>query len=74
MTKKQLEKEYEAIYKAEKEAGGYIDINSSLPYIFVHCSDESEYYFQGEEAEEILASVPDDWINEVYILAQSVNW
>ena len=70
----ELAEQLEARAKAEREAGGYCDVNSGLSYVDVVLSDGSTYFFQGEEAEALIAEVP-EWIDEEdYILAIAQNW
>lgn len=69
-----LVRQYEKRAKSERAAGGVCKINSRLPSVAVELSDGSEYFFQGEEAEELLAEVPDNITQEDYILATAQNW
>lgn len=70
----ELEKQYVARADAEREAGGSIEINEGFSYVSIALSDGSMYFFQGEEAEELLGEVP-EWIYaEDYILAQAQTW
>ena len=74
MNETELVKQYEERAQAERDAGGSISINHGLPYISITMSDFTEYFFQGEDAEELLDSTP-EWINaEDYILAIAQNW
>jgi len=69
-----LRRDYEERANAEREAGGYVDIDMRWPHVAVRLSDGSEYFFQGEEADMLVEEVP-DWINaEDYILAMAQNW
>lgn len=61
-------------YNAEVSAGATIDINPHLPYIALKMSDNSEYYFQGDEAEELLDSVPENIQEEEFIVAIAQDW
>lgn len=72
--KKKILKDYEERAEAERRAGATIDINERLPYVSVEMSDSSEYFFQGQEAEELLAEVPDNISPEDYILAIAQGW
>lgn len=60
--------------EAERQAGGSIEIDAMLPSISVKLSDGSEYFFQEHEADDILASVPDGFDPEDFILATAQNW
>lgn len=44
-------KEYKKYKPADTKI---IDINYGLPYVAINCNDGSEYFFQGEEAGNIL--------------------
>ena len=64
---------------AEAKAGGKCEVNRSLPYVAITCSDGSEYYMQGEEAENAIKEYEDaeSWLMcsiEDYFLAISQNW
>ena len=68
--------DYKMRAQAEKDAGTRIRINRMMPSIEISFADDPEggYFFDGEEADRLLAEVP-EWINaETYILAQLVNW
>lgn len=61
-------------YNAEISAGATIKINSHIPYVAVTMSDNSEYFFQGEEAEELLNSVPENINEDEFIIAIAQGW
>lgn len=67
-------KDYEKRAKAERRAGGKIEINYRLSYVAVTMSDGSEYFFQGQEASELLDDVPDNINEEDFILAIAQGW
>ena len=74
MTTEELEKRYYERYKAEIDAGSTIKIDDFLPYVGIEFSNGDEFFFQGEEAENLLAEVP-EWCNaEVYLLATAQGW
>ncbi len=74
MTTQELCRQYEERAQAEREAGGHVEINYRYDYVAVTLSDGAEYFFQGEEANQLLEECP-DWINEKdYILAIAQNW
>ena len=74
MTEQKLAQQYEMRANAERGAGGQIEINHRYGYVAITLSDESEYFFQGEEVDNLLSEVP-DWINEEdYLLAVAQNW
>lgn len=58
----------------EREAGGFVEINNQLSYVAVTLSNGLEYFFQGEEAENLLDEVPDELSAEDYILAVAQGW
>jgi hypothetical protein len=43
-----------AFKKYEPTGNKIIEINYGLPYVGVNCNDGSEYFFQGEEASQLL--------------------
>jgi hypothetical protein len=46
-----------------------IEINNSLPYILIcRKSDNKEWFFQGEEASNLLDEVPENFNSKEYIL------
>lgn len=59
---------------AEREAGGSVEINTRIPTISVTLSDGSEYFFQEDEASDLLDEVPDNISPEDYILASAQSW
>lgn len=69
-----LLEQYTERAEAEIEAGGRIDINTSLPEISIIMSDGSQYYFSDYEADELLNNVPDNICAEYFILALAQDW
>jgi len=73
---KNMAKDYEQRAEAARAEGWTVEINQGLPYVAI---DNPEYpddgwFFQGDEADDLLKEVP-DWMNEEdYILAQTMNW
>lgn len=67
-------KDYEYRANAEREAGGSVEINYHLPYVAVTLSDGSEFFFQGEEASDLLDEVPENIDDEDYILIRAQGW
>lgn len=54
--------------------GQSVEINYSLPYVAIERGEDDFYFFQGEEASELLETVP-DWINdEDYFLWVAQGW
>lgn len=78
MSKKQLAKQFEKRAEAERKGGGKVEINKTADSISVVLSDGSEYFFQGHEADELLAQAEKDFDGEIsdedYILAVAQNW
>jgi len=54
MTNLQMKQQIEQSAQYELAAGTTIEINNSLPYVALTMSDGSEYFFQGQEASELL--------------------
>lgn len=54
MTNRQLHTQIVECAQAELDAGATIEINGQLPYVALTMSDGSEYFFQGEEASNLL--------------------
>ena len=70
--------DYKRRAEAEREAGGYIKINTGLPYIAVTCSNGDEYFFQGEEAAALIDEAENAFGGGLsitdYIMAASQSW
>ena len=70
--------DYRKRAEAERQAGGYVRINLSLPCVAINCSNGDEYFFQGEEASELIAEARDAFDGGLsitdYILASSLSW
>ena len=60
--------------KAERDAGGSIEIGAGQMYVAVTLSDGAEYFFQDHEASELLDEVPDNINAEDFILASAQSW
>ena len=69
-----LLKQYRKRAKDERDGGGSIEIDMVLPSIAITMSDGEEYYFQEHEADELLATVPENISAEDFILASAQNW
>lgn len=61
-------------YNTEINAGSTIEINYKIPYVAINFNDGTEYFFQGDEASELIDSIPDNINEEVYILAIAQDW
>jgi len=70
--------DYKMRAKAERSAGGHCRVNSYLSEVSIRMSDGSEYYLQGEEAENMIAEYRDiEWLSceiEDYLLAIAQSW
>ena len=66
--------DYEGRAAAERQAGTTIEINTGIPYIAIDYIDGDSYYFQGDEASQVLDEVPENISPEDYILAVSRGW
>lgn len=58
----------------ERAAGSTIEINYSLSYVAIDLGNDQEYFFQGDEASDLLDEVPDNISADDYLLAISQNW
>lgn len=54
MTNKEMRKDIERSARAEENAGTTIEIDYRLPFVHIEYEDGKEYYFQGQEASELL--------------------
>ena len=71
---KRMLTDYEGRAAAEREAGTTIEINTGIPYVAIDYADGDSYYFQGDEASNLLDEVPENINQEDYILAISQGW
>lgn len=60
--------------ESERAAGGRVKIDRLHSTVAVHCSDGSEYFFQGEEAEQLLDTIPDNVTEDDWVMSMSINW
>jgi hypothetical protein len=79
MTRQQLIKEIERTAALCSTAGMNVHINESMPWVNVHLGydrwgDAINYFFQGEEASELLAECPPYVSEEDYILWIAQGW
>lgn len=79
MNRTQLVNQVETIAHCARLAGHTVKINHLLPYVAVFLGyneygDAIEYFFQGEEASELLDEVPDYLNEEDYILWTAQGW
>jgi len=74
MTREEMLNHIKETVKAFYSAGGTIEINNGIPYVAIKQPNEEEYFFQGEEAENLLNEVPEDINEEEYIIWVSQGW
>lgn len=79
MTQDELIKQIEDTAKHCRSIGMFVKINPYMPWVDVNLGvdsdgDELGYFFQGEEASDLLDDIP-EWINEEdYILWSAQGW
>lgn len=75
MTRQELIDEIEQTARRERSIGSFVTIKESIPFVIVRIAPHgNEWFFQGEEATDLIDSVP-KWINaDDYILWLSVGW
>jgi len=70
--------DYKMRAKSERAAGGKCEVNDMLPTIAINTSAGEEYFFQGEEASNLIETYESyDWISctlEEWLLAIVQNW
>lgn len=73
-----LRLDYERRAKAERDAGGYVQVNLNIPCIAVTLSNGDEYFFQGEEASQLISEAEEAFHGNIklqdYLLAIAQNW
>jgi len=78
MTYEDISRDYTERAAAEREGGATIEINRAHDYIAITMSDGSEYFFQGEEAQDLrteFEQFPGLSVSlEDYLLAQAQNY
>ena len=74
MTNEEYAKQCEFYSDCERKSGGSIEIERNGLYIAIKMSNGDEYYFQGQEADYLLADVPDFVNQEDYLLSIAQNW
>lgn len=55
MTNQEMKVCIETAANYERRAGSTIDINLALPYVAVTIKDSDTFFFQGQEADELIA-------------------
>lgn len=66
--------DYEMRAGYEKFAGSTIEIHHGIPYVAIEFSNGDSYFFQGEEASELIDSAPCNIDVSDFLLAQAQNW
>lgn len=81
LTTEELARQYQERHDAEVEAGGAIEIDSSIPTVFIRMSDGTEYWYQEWQADNLLKEAESDAGDlldhipmEVFLLASAQNW
>jgi hypothetical protein len=74
MDRQQLVNQVEDTAHCCRLAGMKVEINNLLPYVSVYLSEGQTYFFQGEEASDLLKEVPDYLNPEDYILWSAQGW
>lgn len=79
MTQDELIKQIEETAAYCREEGQYVKINHGLPWADVFLGknehgDDHSYFFQGEEASNLIDGVPDYVNEEDYILWSAQGW
>ena len=65
--------DYEEQARAARDAGAHVEIDYRLPTVAITLGVE-EYFFQGQEASDLLDEVPDNINAEVYLLVIALGW
>jgi len=78
MDYEEISRDYESRAAAERAGGGSIEINRYGDYIAITMSNGEEYFFQGEEAQDLrleFDQFPELSVSlEDYLLAQAQNY
>ncbi|MEO7048976.1 MAG: hypothetical protein ABI091_26975 [Ferruginibacter sp.] len=79
MTTQQITKQINASCRSAKSSGQTIEINYSLPYVSINNNNGDEYFFQGEEASNLIEEARNSNLHnycsvENIILWQSQGW
>ena len=74
MDRTQFVNQVQNIAHCARLAGMRVEINNLLPYVFVFIAADQEYFFQEEEASDLLDEVPDYLNAEDYILWSAQGW
>ena len=66
--------DYERQAQAARDAGAHVEIDYRLPTVAITLGHGEDYFFQGEEASDLLNEVPDNIDDEDYLLAIALGW
>lgn len=55
-------------------SGDTIEINTGFPYVAISFNSGEEYYFQGDEADNLLKDIPDNVFVEDFLLWKACGW
>jgi hypothetical protein len=72
--KKQLFQSVADIANSARANGQTIDINYSLPYVAIDCQDGTEYFFQGEEASNLIKEAEDSKLSKYCSIEDIILW
>lgn len=70
MVKASLEKSA----RIEKSRGGSVEINYKLPTVSVTLGNGDNFFFQGDEASDLLEEIPENMSEEDYLLGTAIGW
>lgn len=60
--------------KIEKSKGGFVEINYKLPTVSVTLGNGDNFFFQGDEASDLLEEIPENMSEEDYLLGTAIGW
>lgn len=58
----------------ERAGGATVEINKTAGYVAIRLNDGTTFYFQGDEAYDILSDTPDNISEEDWLLSQAIAW
>lgn len=60
--------------RIEKSRGGSVEINYKLPTVSVTLGNGDNFFFQGDEASDLLEEIPENMSEEDYLLGTAIGW
>ena len=60
--------------RIEKSKGGSVEINYKLPTVSVTLGNGQNFFFQGDEASDLLDEIPDNMSEEDFLLGTAIGW